>query len=264
MKNYRSYLLYQMARFGALTVPQILRICEGKCRKSTMYRTLSELVKGDYVYPILNPASRTRAYYATQEGREYILGKHEPLTTGVRTRELDHTILCAEILMELSQYENVTGISTHFEMSADEVKHFCHERIPDGVFRLTQAGQHYELALEVESTVRNMERITHVLERYWQTFKFGMPCSGLLVVAMDATIFGMYSKAIQLRPDEFQARVRLVQGAGLLGIRPEAYGLKVKALSSCLDLIRTTSMGELSYTPMKTNVFLSQTSCQTP
>ena len=74
MKDYGPYLLLQIARFGALTVPQMLRVCEGKCKRSSMYWALGELVEGHFVYPILNPASRARAYYATKEGREYVLG----------------------------------------------------------------------------------------------------------------------------------------------------------------------------------------------
>lgn len=264
MRNYAPYLLYQIARFGALSVPQMLKICEGKCKRSSLYRTLSKLVEGDYVYPILNPASRTRAYYATMEGRRYVFGDHVALTSGVKTAELDHAIQCAEILLELCQYERVTGISTQYEMSMDEVKRFCHERVPDGIFQLTQDGHHFELALEVESSVRNSARINEVLARYWQTFKYGMPCSGLLIVAMSKSVFGMYAKAIQAMPMEFQTRVRLIQGPGLEELKTEVYGQKLGGLARCLDLTRTLSIGEIQYMPVKTEVFLAQTTPYTP
>ena len=264
MKTYAPYLLYQIARFGALKVPQMMQICEGKCSRSAIYRTLDVLCEGDYVYPLTCPASRIRAYYATKEGREFTFGDDHAVTTGVRTKELKHTGLCTDILLDLCRYENVTGISTHFEMSADEIRQFCHERIPDGIFRLTQEGRHYEMALEVESTVRNSTRVADVLARYWQTFKYGMPCTGLLVVAMDKTIYGMYTKAIQAMPPEFQSRVRLVLGMDLEGLPPEAYGQKTAAIQRCLQLSRTLSQEEITYTPVKSRILLSKSTVQNP
>lgn len=259
MKNYAPYLMFQIARFGALTVPQMQKLCQGKCRRSSLYRALSELEKGDYVYPLLNPASRTRAYYATKEGREYVFGEEVTCATGIRTQDLDHTLQCAEILMSLCHFENVTGVSTPFEMSPPEIRSFCHERVPDGVFRLTQGGRNYELALELESSVRNRGRIAETLNRYWQTFKYGMPCTGVLIVAMDNTIFNMYTKAIAAMPDEFQTRVRLLNGPSLGELSTEAYGSRLESASTAWDLTRTTSMDEIVYSPNKTEVLIKQT-----
>jgi hypothetical protein len=180
MKSYAPYLLYQVSRFGALTVNQMLRICEGKCGRSSLYRALGELVDGGFVYPIMNPATRTRAYYSTLNGRRYVFGREQGLTPGVRSPELDHTILSAETLLQLSHYEKVTGISTHFEISHEDIKRFCYERIPDGIIQLNQDDHRFELAIEVESSARNATRVTEVLERYWETFRRGYECSGLL------------------------------------------------------------------------------------
>ena len=256
MKKYGPYLLYQIARFGALSVPQMIEVCQGRCARSSLYRALDELTSGRFVYPILNPASKTRAYYATKEGCEYVFGKSAKSSTAIKAAEVDHTIICAEVLLELCRRENVTGISTQFELDPQVAKHFCHERVPDGVFRLTQDGQHYELALEVESTVRNCERINDVLDRYWKTFKRGMDCTGLLVVAMDETIFGMYTRAIQEMPDEFKHRVRVVKGIGLEGLPSTSYGERTSGLNRCLDFTRISSHGTNTYVPINTGAYL--------
>ena len=264
MRTYAPYLLYQIARFGALTVPQMLRVCDGMCARSSLYRALGELVDGKFVYPILNPATRTRAYYATPDGKESVFGAELTSAAVVRARDLDHTILCAEVLLELGHYENVTGITTEFEICTEEIKRFCFERIPDGIIRLSQNGEHFELAVEVESSVRNSTRISQVLENYWQTFRRGMECYGLLVVAITPTVFQMYTRAISKMPPEFQSRVKLLEGQGLLGIRPEAFGIRLKGRPSCLDLTRTTFLEEVTYSPMKSGLFLAQAHCPQP
>ncbi len=264
MRNYAPYLMYQLARFGALTVPQMLRICDGVCKRSSLYRALSELVDGKYVYPILNPASRTRGYYATKEGREWVQGTERQLTAGVRTQELDHTILCAEFLLDLCQFENIVGVATPFELGPDEIAQFCHERVPDGIFRLRQDGEHFEIALEVESSRRNNGRVAEVLGRYWSTFKHRMPCSGVLIAALDPTIYGMYSRSIATMPPEFQERVRLVRGDVLGTLRSEAYGQQTYGLRRCLDFTRTQSLDGIAYTPIKLEVFSPKTASQHP
>lgn len=258
MKSYAPYLLYQVARFGALTVPQILQVCEGKCRRSSLYRALGELVDGDFVYPILNPASRTRAYYATPDGRQQVFGTEQPLTAGVKPAELDHTITCADVLMKLCKFENVTGVATHFELSQEDFKRFCHERIPDGIIQLTQEGQSYELAVEVETSNRNASRVEQVLSHYWDTFRKGYECSGLLLIAVTRPIATMYRTALAQMPEEFQNRVRLLEGTDLQGLNQEAFGSPTANLSRCLDLARTSFHDEIKYSSTKSEIYLSQ------
>ena len=258
MKAYSPYLLYQVARFGALTIPQLLKVCEGKCKRSSLYRSLRKLINEDFIYPILNPATSTRAYYATAEGRRYAFGNDQLLTAGVKPAELDHTVLCAEILMSLSTYENVTGVATHFELGSDEFKRFCHGRIPDGIIQLTQGTESYELAVELESSNRSASRVADVLNHYWETFRKGYECSGLLVVAMTPAIAAMYSKAVAQMPSEFQSRVRILEGLGLQGLNHEAFGRSNQSISRCLDLSRTSCLGTIQYSPTKTDIYLSQ------
>ena len=122
MKKYGPYLLYQIARFGALSVPQMIEVCQGRCARSSLYRALDELTSGRFVYPILNPASKTRAYYATKEGCEYVFGKSAKSSTAIKAAEVDHTIICAEVLLELCRRENVTA-SASTMYSIDIGKH---------------------------------------------------------------------------------------------------------------------------------------------
>ncbi len=257
MKKYAPYLLYQVGRFGALNARQMLRICDGKCKRSSLYRTINELLKDKSLYHILNRSSGVSGYYLSKEAREFVFGADHKTNYGARACDLDHTFLCADILMELCRYQNVTGIASPFELSPEDLARFCHDRTPDGLFRLTQDGQHFEMALEVERIQKDATRVRAILERYWQTFKYGMECKGLLIVAMSATIHGMYTDLIREMPEEFQNRVRVVEGVGLLGLRAEAYGERTSGIHRCLDLNRTKFHDDVTYSPVKTNIYLS-------
>lgn len=251
MNRYGFYLIYQITRFGALTVEQMIRLCDGKATRSSIYRTLKKLKEADFVASVNDPNSEVRAYYATKEGREYALGEHTVLTPGTRPREINHTLACAEALLRISRHENISGISTSFELDAEEIKTFCHDRIPDGLFRLTQNGQHFELALEIESTSRSADRVRHLLNSYWTTFRSGMPCAGLVIAATTSTIFNLYSKLIAEMPEEFRTRVRLHQGIGFKDINTMAYGQIIPSLPKCWDQRGTLSKGSLSYSPIE-------------
>ena len=264
MKSYGPYLLFQIARFGALTVPQMLHLCQGKCKRSSLYRALDELVDGGFVYPILNAATRTRGYYATLDGRRFVFGKSHPLTTGVKAYELDHTIKTADILLKLSQYSNVTGIATHFELNPEDIKRFCHNRIPDGILRLTQNGQHFELAVEVEASIKDTPRVKDVLESYHQSVKRGLECKGVLIVTMDSKVHSSYTKAIESLPSEFQPKVKLLFGKELSGIRTEAFGELSNGVPSSWELIRTSSQAGTEYASIKSTLYLLETPCETP
>ena len=265
MKNdYAPYLLYQVARFGALTFPQMQQICHGKCKRSALYTTIASLKKARLLSKIENDASGTRAYFATKEGRSFVFGPHFPAPSGIRASELDHTIGAAQVIMDLSQYENVTGIAMPFEMRPEELSKFCYNRVPDGILRLTQGDQNFELAVELETSVKATDGVRSVLERYWQSVRRGMECYGVLIVATSPQILQRYTHALKQMPAEFSERVKLLEGIGLNGINPQAFGEKNKAIPRVLELTRTESMDEITYTSVKSELFLAQTTFTGP
>lgn len=257
MKDYTPFLLYQIARFGALTVPQMLEVCQGKCKKSALYRTLAILVENKRVLPLLSPETRTRVYYATREGRRSVFGSELPGTVGIKVTEIDHTVAVTNTLFELSRYTNVTGVATPFEMHPDEIRKFCYERVPDGIVRVTQNGSDFEFAVEFEASVKATDRARDVLNRYWQTFRRSMECKGVLIVAASPLILRRYQRALQELPPECSERIRLLEGIGLNGINPMAFGKREKAISTVLELTRNSDTGFLRYTPVKSEHFLA-------
>jgi hypothetical protein len=255
-RDLQPYLLYQWARFGALSIPQALHLAEGKCRRSSLYRELKRLVRRDLIYPLLNPATNTRGYYATPEGRREVFGDVEPMIPGVKTPELDHSLEVSQVLIDLCRFENVTGIIGPYELSATGWRAFARDRFPDGAFRLTQDGQHYEIAVEVESTVRSGDRIEKILENYREAFK--TPCSGVLFVTSGVTNRNRYMKAIAQMPEDFQKRVRVTQGVGSEHLAAEAYGALRTSSDKIWDLTRTESMDGFTYSPSRVEILLSQ------
>jgi hypothetical protein len=264
MRNYAPFLLYQVARFGALTIPQMLAICDGKCKKSALYVSVKELVDAKLLLPILNGATRTRAYYATKEGRRTVLGSDFPAPSGIRASELDHTVGAAQVLLELCRYENVTGIAAPYEMRPEEIARFCYERVPDGIVRLTQDGDDFELAVELETSVKATDNVQSVLDRYWQTIRRQMECYGVLIVGTSPEILRRYTHALSKMPPEFGERVKLLGDIGLKDINPKAFGQKTKAISDVVEITRTSSTGEIRYSPVKSELFLAQTAFTVP
>lgn len=264
MKAYAPYLLYQTSRFGALSIPQMLMVCQGMCKTSSLYRAVKILVDDKLMHLMVNGATRTRAYHATANGREMVLGTRKGMAASLRAVELDHTVDVASVLLELCHHENVAGIATPFEMSLEEVRRFCHERIPDGIVRVKKGDRYFEYAVEVERTKRNYSRVNEVLDRYLQTFRRGMECVGLLIVTLDPEITARYRQALEKMPEEFRTRVRLLEGIGLAGLNLDAFGPRAQSQLSTLEFSRKSCPEGPQYSSVKSGILLAGTPFRGP
>jgi len=147
-------------------------------------------------------------------------------------------------------------VATQFERDAEDVKKFCHERIPDGIIRLAQSGKIFELAVEVETTVRNQQRVKEVLLNYEETFSPAFSCSGVLIVCCTPGIATVYRKVLASLSSETQRSVRIFESPRLEGLNEESFGRSGQGLESKLELTQTVSDREILYTNEKSATYL--------
>lgn len=252
MKEHTPFLAHQIARFGTLTIRQMRTICHGQCSRATLYRTLGQFIQSKYVIRLTHQMKPLIGYAATPKLFELIYGQKHERHTGVRIRELEHTVACAEAMITLSRYSGVTGIATEQEWTPDEIKLFCRSRIPDGIIQVTQGDLSYELAVEVETTLKSELETAYVLERYQQTLLRNMPCVGVLIVAGNRGVFRKYERKLAELPSDIQERVLLVRTEGLRTLNSTYYGALGEYPGEVLSRRRTVSQNEGTYISMKT------------
>ena len=252
MKEHVPFLAHQIARFGALTIRQMQAICQDQCSRATLYRTLGQLMRSKYVIRVTHQLKPLIGYAATPELFKLIYGESHSRHTGIRARELEHTVACADAMITLSRYSFVTGIATEQEWTPEEIKLFCRGRIPDGIVQITQGDLKYELAVEVETTLKSELETVHVLDRYHQTLLRNMPCVGVLIVAGNRGVFKKYERNLTQLPSEIQERVLLVLPEGLRTLNPTYYGILAECPGQALSHRRTVSQNEGAYISMKT------------
>lgn len=249
-------LHYQLIRFGALTPTQMYSMNQGICGRSTLYRAIEPLKKSFWVYLWFFDKRNKRAYYATPRSRTRVLSEGSPLTAGAKEQELPHTLQCADILMALCTYENVRGLATPFEMSPDEINRFCSGRTPDGIVRVFQGDQSFEMAVEVETSKKTLPRVKHILDRYEETFQRRMQCERLLIVTETKTIHGMYTRALEKMPSEFQPKVQVIMPEDIFKLDEATFGKPTEAMKRSLELRRTVCQGRVQYFPLESTLAL--------
>lgn len=257
MKEYAPYLTHQIARFGALTVPQMLNLCQGRCKKSTLYRSLSQLMHDRFIARISHTTKPLIGYAATRDLYPLVYGLGHERHTGVRTTELEHTVQVAQVMLELSHYSGVSGLATEHEWRPEEIREFCYQRIPDGIIQITQGNLKYEIAVEVEASLKSEREIGSILTSYRQTFLKRMPCAGLLIVAGTPAIFSKYQEKIAELPPDIEQQILLTTPEGLRSLNPRVYGVRGEVPGPALEQRRNTSKGVGTYFSMKSTSYTS-------
>lgn len=253
MKNVASFLMIQLARFGALTIPQMLLLCSGLCSRATLYRTLQKLAEYDLILRAAHPKKDLITYVATHELIKTVYGKNAPEIPELRIGDLCHTVAVAQTLIAASRFANVTGIATERELGEDEIKTFCFNRRPDGIIQISREGRSYELAVEVETSLKSEARAKDILDNYERTFDRAMLCAGTIIVAIPPAALTKYREHIEKKSEGFQRRVRIVASPELIELDPKVYGQRAitieTSVRNTLEKHRTQSHGQITYIP---------------
>lgn len=251
MKIHTPYLLYQVARFGALRFSEIESLCEGKCSKSVLYENIAELIQHRYVERFCHPDIYRAAYRTTQIGFQAALGNYSVAQPKIRELDLKHTLRVAQILINLARFDHVSGIATEQELARESLREFSHSKIPDGIIQVSREGASYEIAIEVEVTPKASSRYDEFLDKYAEVFRRSPYCSGVIVICDSSDIYARYVNLLAKRDEPFRDRVLLVQGPGLESLNPEVYGYPRKSPGKCAEKRRSHSGGTISYFPIE-------------
>src|SRR4051812_22209181 len=99
MKDNANYIGLQIARFGAVNVQQLLKLCSGKCGQSSIYRSIRKLMDSGCVKRISHPGKAIVGFTASPDLYELVYGKGHTRATGTPVHHLEHSIVRADALI---------------------------------------------------------------------------------------------------------------------------------------------------------------------
>lgn len=249
MKQYRKFLLHQVTRFGALTMPQMSTICEDICKRTALYHTVSLYKAEGLLYRSLQNHESSYVYVPTEAAYKTIFNEDYERARAVRAYDFFHTCSVAKAILKLSRYRLVSGIATEFEYESKDLIPFCYERTPDGIIQITRDGINYELALEVESSPRNVDRMKDLFIKYRKTLSAEMLCQGLIIVCTAQSFLKQYLELAKSIPANIKDRVIITDFDGLEDLKPQYFGERTQRPYSVLERTRTISASGIYYFP---------------
>ncbi|GEM_PF-2244234 len=184
MENKLTFLLHQIVRFGAMTVPQIELLSPPRKSRSTTYKRLKLLMKQDLIERIGHPRSVVHGFTATKAGEALALGTEiASKLPSIRAQDFSHTLACADAFLKLASFENIKGIASEREMTPEFLSKFCYKKHPDGMFQIRKNDFISDIALEVENQPKTDSRIKEIISLYKITLEQNFLCKGVLIVA---------------------------------------------------------------------------------
>jgi hypothetical protein len=247
MRKHNQFLSRQIARFGAMTIPQMEFACSDKCGKATVYRMIDDLLEQGLIKRMPHIGKAGSLFSPRPALYRETYGDEIKTSTGLNEVNILHTIEVTQVLLNLSRYAFVSGIATEYEISSSDLSKFCHSRTPDGIIQITKESGSFELAVEVERTRRSDSRIEDVIEKYKYTLMKDMPCAGLLVVVQDQALFDVYQLKISKLPIEIAERLLVVTHDGLLNLKQEHFGEFGKGPNSSLEKTAKYLQGQIQF-----------------
>jgi hypothetical protein len=258
MKSVAPIVLNRLAKFRVLTIPQLLILCNGVCKKTALYKALDRLKDNDLAYRICHQKETLYAYTASEQLLSQVYEDFAEQIMDLRIRDLKHTVMCSEVMISLARRERITGIALEHELSTDAVNKFCYSRRPDGIIRLNQGDQSIELAVEIERSFRTIAETKKILDHYNHTLQNRMLCTGVILVAPNAGVFNRYRECITELPETTRKRIILCASTKLTELKSDIFGAETKHAEKVAELVRKEFASGIEYVPMKSVSYVYQ------
>jgi DNA-binding PadR family transcriptional regulator len=223
MKSKKLLILETIATFGCISSSQLMKAFPDM-KPNTLYHWLRAFKRKGYIERVSHPRRDLLAYQMTLQGYKEVYGFEDRRVPAQRPVDLAHSIYLAEALMTLSRYNSVKEFSRENEIPSDKLKKFITGRRPDAILRLENIKNSYEVALEIESSIKNNNLIDEILNSYEMTFNGKKECRGVIIVTTSQDIFNVYTKRIGLRTPELEKRILLISINDLDKLNPAVYG----------------------------------------
>lgn len=247
MTESRLFLLQAITRLVILAPSQITKICKKVAAPSTVWWAQKWLIKHKYIARVPHPFRGSFGYTPTDLAFPIVYGRGDRRIIQPRDTDLFHAIHCAEAIINLCKYENVTGFATEYELDKESLESFIHGRRPDAIIQISKDTQSFEIALEVEMTLKTIDRIEKILSAYQKTFEKNLFCQGVIIVAGRDDVYQCYSEQLSKWPEEFGNKILLTKDFELKTLKQNIYGRRDDAIRIPLELIRVNSNGVGNY-----------------
>ena len=250
MRREAPFVLYQIARFGILTIAQVRELCAGRCKRTAVYECLKSLAKAEYIERLAPAHFPNGIYRITSLGFDEAMGRSNEYAQKVRGASIPHTVRVTDTLLELSRYEYVSGFATEFEVPADELFDFSRKKIPDAIIQITRGDRKFELAVEVECQQKTWIRSEEFLSKYREVFEHRALCSGVIILCDLNQSYERYQKILSEGDKAFSKRFLLLQGPELPVLSSALYGVRT-IRGNTANKARTSSVEGIQYLPVK-------------
>ena len=237
-------------RFGALRVSQLEALCHGRLKKRSIYWNLEALIADGLVDYFATAGRQHTGYMGTVQGLKMYLGEDQPVTKSPRLCDINHTLVCAETLIELCHRNNIEKIETEYEMSTKALDGVLFDRMPDAMVTLRQGKYAYKIAVEVETSQKNKTRVEDIIFNYRKSFEAKLSCAGVIIVACGLGIHKAYVAAIAQLPEDLQKKFVLFRSTQLIGLKDSAFGIRSAYIGRALQMNFTPCKGEIYETPV--------------
>lgn len=220
-------------KYGILSREQVFTIFAGRLCLSAVHLCLARLFKEKFIQRVAGLSER---------GTVYILGSKAPTASAklyrttdlTRRLKLEHRLSCNDVSLSLARRSCVKAIALEHETVAIPESNLVQDHRPDGYFTL-QKGELFpsDIAIEVELSLQNRDRIRSVIDCYRQTFRHTpQKLAGVLIVAATETIANAYRRELAEVSPEVTRRFVISESFALTDVSESALGDR---LGSVLD-----------------------------
>ena len=232
MRHHSLFILNHVSRFGGLRYSQLEALCHGVMKKTYIYRQLKVLRQMGLIMFHDTHDRRGSAIVCTEEGRKRIFGDEYKGPKTLRLCELDHTLACAETVIALYHRPWIVGVATEFELYPKDLDGIIQGRTPDALAVLRQGTNEFRVAIEVETSLRSIQRIKDVLFHYRQTFEAQSPCAVVIIVCCEPSIYRRYRAEMNEVPKDLWPNFLIVDSPVLPSLPSTAFGERLNHVNS--------------------------------
>ena len=258
-----SFILDLFVKFRVLTVPTIQMLCEERCLRRNIFYSLKKLRALGFIERVISEEIPYPVYRYALGLNSNAISAENKMTGPPRFLDSVHTQSCIRALHKLAKFSFVTGIACENEISPQEYKTFCFDRKPDAIAQITREDIQYELALEVEISLKSISRIEQILSNYVRTWSSPQYfCAGAIIVAPLETVYRVYEREISKLPSAAQDRVILQNSLELETLNPKYFGTTheraLQNLHKPLHKTRIVCKSGIQYFPMNSLKTISE------
>jgi hypothetical protein len=216
-----------LLKFEFLTHRQIKELFRGQIHGRSIRRCISILVDSGF--------AQRHHYIETSSPMSFLARKNSFIqASGSLTYRFNHRVACTDALLALARRSFVSSITAELLSKNVKLDSLVIGRKPDGAFTLERGDDPpIEVALEVETTLRNRDRIQAVIDRYTQTFAEDPDrLSGVLIIAITPDIFQAYREIVESVHEKYRNRFVISKKLDITDVKDTLLGATCVPLSN--------------------------------